>query len=46
MLALVRSGEIQGLARLYLNPKFVRLTRAPPSPSVTPIAPIGGGGAC
>nr|DAV46127.1 MAG TPA: Esterase GDSL/SGNH-like Acyl-Esterase family found in Pmr5 and Cas1p [Caudoviricetes sp.] len=35
-------GKSRGLARLYLNPKFVRRTRAPPSPSATPIAPIGG----
>nr|DAO86546.1 MAG TPA: hypothetical protein [Caudoviricetes sp.] len=29
-------------ARLYLDLKFIRLTRAPPSPSTRPIAPIGG----
>nr|DAH76659.1 MAG TPA: hypothetical protein [Caudoviricetes sp.] len=29
-------------AHLYLDLKFIRLTRGPPSPSTRPIAPIGG----
>ncbi|WNA15580.1 hypothetical protein P643_01 [Klebsiella phage QL] len=45
MLAIVGTGVAPGvslgLARLYLNPKFIILTRAPPSPSTRPIAPIG-----
>lgn len=39
--ALVLLGHCLG-ARLYLDLKFIRLTRAPPSPSTRAIAPIGG----
>lgn len=42
-ISMVSSGGAMDCARLYLDLKFIILTRASPSPLARPIAPIGGG---